>query len=135
MKAFQSVRAEMRENAISITHPYAGAARKPMHREPEEPHDEEDDEGIEPWMEIAFENLTHASETGAPFALVPCTMNGDPAVIIALARPEGPRRMHVMPLFVACQPWMKFSGPAQGGDEDEGGGADGTRSGDSPEPR
>jgi hypothetical protein len=30
-------------------------------------------------------------------------MNGEPAVVVALARPEGGRRVHVMPLFVACQ--------------------------------
>ena len=59
-------------------------------------------------MAIAFENLTHASETGEPFALLSCFMNGKPAVLIAATRNEG-RSTHVLPLFMAVQPGMHFS--------------------------
>jgi hypothetical protein len=48
-------------------------------------------------------------------------MNGKPAAVIALVRPVG-LKLHVMPLFVACQPWMEFSSPSQEGDGGEGGG-------------
>jgi hypothetical protein len=110
MKAFHSVKAEMRQACIELVSP-SSAAGQPARitrgrlRDP----DEDSDSPIEPWMEAAFHGLTHASEEDAPFALVPCFMNGEPAVIIALAKSEG-RRTHVMPLFLACQPWMKFSG-------------------------
>lgn len=143
MKAFQSIRAEMRENCVSMTRP--GATSKPPHvarrerREQREQEDGHDGSPIEPWMEAYFEALTQASETGAPFTLVPCFMNGKPAVVIALARPQG-RRIHVMPLFLACQPWMNFSGQpgesegdGDGDEQDRGTGRSGA--GDSPEPR
>jgi hypothetical protein len=104
MKAFQSIRAEMREAIIATTHPgNPVTAARPMQRQQETP--DEEDGYIEPWMEIAFRALTHASQTGEPFALVSCFMNGQPAVVIAATRDEG-ERTHILPLFVACQPGM-----------------------------
>lgn len=134
MRAFQNVRTEMRETCTEVSQPQmqdAPPARigRRQHRE----SGDAPDGAIEPWMEAAFEGLTHASETGDPFALVPCFMNGKPAAVIALARPLG-RKVHVMPLFLACQPWMKFSSAPGESGEEEGGGPDRTAA-DPPAPR
>jgi hypothetical protein len=121
MKAFQSVRAEMRESCIELTHPGAEEAEPSRHiaRVGREEMEEEDSH-IDPWMEAAFYGLTHANETGESFALISCFMNGKPAAVIALTQNDG-RRTHVMPLFLACQPWMNFASHAQheAGKEDE----------------
>jgi hypothetical protein len=130
MKAFHSVRTEMRENAMALTDP--GQPPAEVARLARGSPEGEEDSPIEWWMEGAFKGLTHASETGAPYALVPCYMNGEPAVVIALARPEG-KRIHMMPLFLACQPWMNFSGKPGDGEE-EGGGPDRTADENGPVP-
>ena len=80
MQAFQDIRIEMRESCISLTGPSA-PKRDPAriargNREQSDPANDL----IEPWMEAAFYGLTHASETDEPFALIPCSMNGEPAV-------------------------------------------------------
>jgi hypothetical protein len=114
MKAYAELKAAMRAAGESLTSPElrgsgiparvaAGESPCDADREDERhPH-------IEDWMEEAFAALVQAGEEGAPFALVPCFMNGKPAAVIAAVRPQG-RKLHVMPLFLACQPWMKFSG-------------------------
>jgi hypothetical protein len=108
MEAYRSVRDEMRANSCLVTQPATAHNAPPMRitRGPE-PSDEPETH-IEPWMEVAFEALTHASETGQPFALISCLNNGKPAALIAATRREG-RRMHVMPLFVAVDDTMRFS--------------------------
>ncbi|WP_375414985.1 hypothetical protein [uncultured Bradyrhizobium sp.] len=116
MKAFRSIRDEMREAMAASTQPTPGGTVSPMQvsRPGRRAAAEEEDDGdawrADPWMEAAFEGLTHASETGEPFALIPCTMNGNASVVIALIHRQG-RQTHVMPLFLACQPWMKFGPP------------------------
>jgi hypothetical protein len=122
MRAFRDVKDDMRQACRSATQPAPGGTQSPMQaprprRYAELESGEPDGSAIDPWIEGAFHGLTHASETGAPFALVSCRMNGEPATIIALARQQG-RQTHVMPLFLACQPWMKFSAPAEEGDDD-----------------
>ncbi len=135
MKAFHSVRAEMREACLGLTSPVPGRPGDPAQviRAEEEA---EPDTHIEPWMEVAFHCLTHASETGEPFALISCFMNGEPAVIIAAARSRG-RRTEVTPLFMAVQPWMSFSEhPSDEGDEGgEVGGGPARNASDPPAPR
>jgi hypothetical protein len=138
MKAFRDVRTEMRESCLDLARP---ATRKdhPARIARNKPHDREDSDEphphIDPWMEAAFESLIHASETGDPFALVPCFMNGKPAAIIAAVRTFG-CKVHVTPLFLACQPWMQFSeAPDEGGEEDGGGPRDRAATGSPPEPR
>ena len=133
MKAFQSVRSEMRDTCVEIGHPAAherdeGRIAR-VHRKREDDHPRP----IDPWMEIAFEGLTHASETGEPYVLVPCVMNGEPAVVIAIVQEVG-SKVHVMPLFLACQPWMTFASRATE-DGDEGGGPDRAAANDPPAPR
>lgn len=138
MKAFHNVRSEMRETCIEVSQPPtqepARLARVMRLRRGHIERDEgESGTHIDPWMEAAFHGLTHASETGEPFALVSCFMNGKPAAVIALARPVG-SKIHVMPLFLACQPWMDFGGsPESSGDE--GGGPDRAAANDPPAPR
>lgn len=112
MQAFRSLKAEMRDNAIEVTSLVMGREEAPArirrgpafdtYRDSPERHPY-----IDPWMEDAFHHLAHASEDGAPFALVPCSMNGKPAAVIAAVQQRG-SSLHVMPLFLACQPWMKF---------------------------
>jgi hypothetical protein len=133
MQAFKNVRTEMRENASVLTSPDGRSNPDGIARLTRQPDEAEDDGPIEPWMEFAFHGLTRAHETGEPYALVPCHMNGEPAVVIALARPEG-RRLHIMPLFLACQPWMNFTGRPEDGGE-EGGGPARDDPGDGPSPR
>jgi len=120
MKAFRSIRDEMRDTAAFISHPYDGSSAAPMRREPDEPDEEGLPAGIEPWMESAFELVTHASELGAPIVLAPCLMNGEPAAVICFAEQRG-GRTHVRPLFVACQESMVFTAQAR----DRGGGGGG----------
>lgn len=120
MKAFASVRAEMRHAASTVTHP--------SHGEPDTPiriacagQGDADDDGpsyIEPWMAAAFRAVTHASETDEPFALLSCFMNGKPAVIIAGMHQQG-GSTHVLPLFMAVQQGMRFSEHAPEDDEPE----------------
>jgi hypothetical protein len=128
----------MRETCIDLARPVthkAEAARIDRSKRHANEDSEERHPHIDPWMEIAFEGLIHASETGDPFALVPCFMNGKPAVIIAAMRSFG-RKVHVTPLFLACQPWMNFSeAPGEGGEEEDGGGPDRATTGSPPEPR
>jgi hypothetical protein len=104
MKAFQNIRSEMRDSAAFVTNPVQGGASQPArisHADtPQGPGT-----NIEPWMEHAFRALTHASQTGEPFALVSCFMNGQPAAVIAATRDDG-ERTHILPLFVACQAGM-----------------------------
>jgi hypothetical protein len=123
MRAFRDIKDDMRQACRSVTQPVPGGTLSPMQtrrprRYAELESGEPDGSAIDPWMEAAFDGLTHASETGDPFALVSCRMNGEPATIIALARQQG-RQTHIMPLFLACQPWMKFSGPAGEGEDDD----------------
>jgi hypothetical protein len=110
MRAFQSTRAEMRETAIRLTHPAHGKASAParVNRMMASDIEEEADSHIEPWMELAFKGLTHASETGEPFALVSCFMNGQPAALIAATHQRGDGT-YILPLFMAVQPGMKFT--------------------------
>jgi hypothetical protein len=123
MKAFHSIRSEMRATCSSLTDPARGQPAPPMTRGGTEDETDDIDTHIEPWMEVAFKGLTHASETDEPYALISCFMNGKPAALIAATHPEG-TRTHVLPLFLAVQPWMKFSGQPgeEGGDSDDGGG-------------
>jgi hypothetical protein len=106
MKAFQNIRTEMRDSAAMVTSPAQAGAAAPARisragvRGRPGSH-------IEPWMEIAFRGLTHASETGEPYALVSCFMNGRPAAVIAATHDDG-ERTHILPLFVACQPGMQI---------------------------
>jgi hypothetical protein len=130
MKAFQSVRAEMREACSGITHPATRTASAPARVVRPGP-DPEAVTHIEPWMEAAFGGLTHASETGEPFMLVSCFMNGNPAVIIAATHQRG-THTHVLPLFMAVQPGMQFT-PHEG-DGEEGGGPARDDPDDYPEP-
>jgi hypothetical protein len=136
MRALHSIRTEMRENALSFTRPFVDEPAKParvLRGMPEEKLDLE--AHIEPWMANAFKHLVHSAESGEPFALVPCFMNGEPAAVIALAQRIG-GKMHVMPLFLACQPWMDFSGqPGAEGDGGEEGGGPHRDADDSPAPR
>jgi hypothetical protein len=122
MQAFRNIRAEMRESAAFISQPYVGRPRQPMERKPETPeHDDELPPGIEPWTQSAFEELIHAGRTGAPFVLMPCLMNDEPATIIGFAYERG-GRTHVRPLFLACQPWMMFTAQAESSGDSETGG-------------
>jgi hypothetical protein len=90
MQAFRSIRDEMRQAIIGVTHPNPGPGAAPMVRGGSEPEEDDDcDTHIEPWMELAFEGLTHASETGEPFALVSCYMNSQPAALIAATHQPG----------------------------------------------
>jgi hypothetical protein len=123
MKAFRAIKDDMRHACRAVTQPVPGGTHAPMQTQRPRRYaalecGEPDGSAIEPWMEAAFHGLTHASETGDPFALVSCTMNGEPATIIALARQQG-RQTHIMPLFLACQPWMKFGAPAGEESDDE----------------
>ena len=110
MIAFHDIKAEARETAAYVTHPARAEARPPavVIRGEQPPDDTEETSHIEPWMEVSFKALTHASETGEPFALISCFMNGAPAALIAATQRLGDRT-HVLPLFMAVQPWMKFS--------------------------
>src|SRR4051812_4346256 len=99
MIAFHNIRTEMRESCVHLTNPATGKGdalriRRISRRRVEE----HDSTHIEPWMEVAFSGLTHASETGEPFALISCFMNGQPAALIAAMHREG-HRTHVLPLF------------------------------------
>jgi hypothetical protein len=127
MKAFHNIKTEMRETCLALTHPSAGEPQ-PCARIGRggggRIEDDEADTHIEPWIELAFRGLTHASETGEPFALVSCFMNGEPAALIAATHQDS-RSTHVLPLFIAVQSWMKFSGHA----EEEGEGDDGEEEG------
>ncbi|WP_234686100.1 hypothetical protein [Bradyrhizobium monzae] len=100
-----------RQRYRELTEPFEGPPRAPARvgrgREPWE-REPGADTNIEPWMELAFGGLTHASETGEPFALISCFMNGQPAAIIAATNTQG-GRTHILPLFMAVQPWMKFT--------------------------
>jgi hypothetical protein len=129
MRAFQNVRSQMRENAIHLTSPNAVPARPPAQVSHEPDMDE--DTHIEPWMELAFKGLTHASETGEPYALVSCYMNGQPAALIAATHQRGDGT-YVLPLFMAVQPGMKFTSHL--GDDEGGGDEGGGPAGLSPEP-
>lgn len=107
MRAFKSVRSEMRENAVSATHPYEGKGKRSTEQKRDTGAD--DDLGhVEPWMATAFHGLLHARETGEPYGLISCFMNGQPAAVIGLAR-EVMGRTHVLPLFLAVTAGMKFS--------------------------
>jgi hypothetical protein len=130
MKAFRSIRDEMKDTAAFISHPYAGRARRPMERQREASEADEVPHGIEPWIEAAFEELIHAGRTGAPFVLAPCLMNDEPSTIIGFAYERG-GRTHIRPLFLACQAWMMFTAQAEGnGDSDDGGGGTGVAEAD-----
>jgi hypothetical protein len=121
MIAFQDIRSEMRKNAIHLTSPdAAAAARGPAQvtRSQESDMDEDVDTHIEPWMEVAFKGLTHASETGEPYALVSCYMNGRPAALIAATHQRGDGT-YILPLFMAVQPGMQFTPHAGEEAEDE----------------
>lgn len=120
MIAFRDIKAEMRDAIAAVTAPYGGEPPPPKRitRGHAAPADDMDSP-IEPWMEAAFYGLIHAAQTDDPFALVPCLMNGEPAVIIAAMRQFG-RKTHATPLFLACQAWMNFSAPTEDG-EDGGG--------------
>jgi hypothetical protein len=63
---------------------------------------------IEPWMAEAFGALVRSAVTDAPFALMSCYMNGAPAAVIAYVQENG-THSHVLPLFMAVQPGMKFT--------------------------
>jgi hypothetical protein len=132
MRAFQSVRSEMRDTCIEIGHPAAHERDDPRVARVHRKHAADQPRPFDAWMEVAFEGLTHASETGEPYALVPCMMNGEPAAVIAIVQEVG-SKVHVLPLFLACQPWMNFSGP--GGSGEEGGGPDRAAANDPPAPR
>jgi len=142
MIALREIRSEMRENAVHLTNSHA--ATKPdapvrIVRSNERGMDEDADTHIEPWMEIAFRGLTHASETGEPYALISCFMNGKPAALIAATHREG-ARTHVLPLFMAVQPGMQFTPHADEDSSEEeegedGGGPDRTATGNPPAPR
>lgn len=138
MQAFHDIRREMRDTCLSLTRSGQPEIRPPIIRNRRDASEggRELEDHIEPWMAAAFDGLIHASETEDPFALVPCFMNGKPAAVIALARQIG-RKTHVMPLFLACQPWMRFSGQPDGDSgEDEAGGPDrAAATGDAPAPR
>lgn len=136
MRAFHDIRTEMRETCRSLTGPFEmgglGTVARVSRDASEDEHDLTDH--IEPWMAAAFEGLIHAGETDDPFALVPCFMNGKPAAVIAAIRTFG-RKVHVTPLFLACQPWMTFgSEPGESGGA-EGGGPDRAAATDPPAPR
>jgi hypothetical protein len=109
MKAFHSIRSEMRATCSSLTDPARGEPAPPMTRGGGGDDADSIDTHIEPWMEVAFKGLTHASETDEPYALISCFMNGKPAALIAATHQEG-SRTHVLPLFLAVQPWMTFRG-------------------------
>jgi hypothetical protein len=123
MIAFQDIRAEMREAMPAITMPYGGQTAPPaqVRRGRKGPARDDLDTPVERWMEAAFEGLIRCHETGEPYALVPCFMNGEPAAVIAIAQQIG-SKVHIMPLFLACQPWMNFSGPPSEDGEEDGGG-------------
>jgi hypothetical protein len=136
MRAIQSTRAEMRETAIRLTHPAHAKPSAPARVSRIAPDiEEETDTHIEPWMELAFKGLTHASETGEPFALVSCFMNGEPAALIAATHTVG-SRTHILPLFMAVQPGMHFSphGDNTGDDDSDEGKAPDRATGAPPEP-
>jgi hypothetical protein len=113
MISFREIRSEMRETAICVTHPSTAVRLPPARIIPEPEEGDEADTHIEPWMEIAFKGLTRASETGEPYALISCLMNGQPAALIAATQPQADG-MHVLPLFMAVQPGMHFT--PHGGD-------------------
>jgi hypothetical protein len=110
MIAFRDIKAEARQNAIRLTSPTETARQAParVRRSREPDIDEDADTHIEPWMEVAFNGLTHASETGEPYALVSCYMNGQPAALIAATHQRGDGT-YILPLFMAVQPGMKFT--------------------------
>jgi hypothetical protein len=112
MIAFTDIKAEMRRSCAEIGHPTVTSDRPPVRLSREDIEGRDENSPVEPWMEAAFYGLIHAAETDEPYALVPCTMNGEPAVLLALMREKG-NSTHVLPLFMAVQPWMKF-GPAPG---------------------
>jgi hypothetical protein len=124
MIAARNIKADMRHACIGVTSPVPQAAERPAvvsRRRGSGYEGEQTDTHIEPWMEAAFYGLTHASETGEPFALISCFMNGEPAALIAATHREG-NRTHVLPLFMAVQPGMQFTAhDDESGDEEEDG--------------
>jgi hypothetical protein len=114
MDKYRDLKAAMHCASAAVGHPAPdGTATSPMvrtrpsARDRRATDDEASDTFIEPWMEVAFHALSHASETGEPFALISCLVNGKPAAIIAATRQRG-NGMEVMPLFLAVQPGMTF---------------------------
>lgn len=104
MKAFHDIRAQMRDAVALLNDVQPAASGEPMQRisgmAP-------DDIEPQPWMKEAFEELVQASETGQPFLLMPCTVNGEPtAAIVYAQRLDDQNRVHVTPLFVAMTPGM-----------------------------
>jgi hypothetical protein len=119
MKAFRDIKTEMCENSASLIEARIGRTEVPARIARGSAGDDEGDSNIAQWMAASFHALTHASETGEPFALVSCFMNGQPAAIIALTRNDG-RSTHIMPLFLAVDSSMNFSRhPDQASEDDE----------------
>lgn len=116
MEAYRTIRSELRDNAASATNPYAALGKAPMQRQPgpvdEDPLLKAYDENVQSWMEEAFMELVRASQTGEPFTLLPCTVNGEPtAAIVHLSHRDDRNRFHVTPLFVAMTPGMVLIDP------------------------
>jgi hypothetical protein len=109
MEAYRSVRDEMRATCRLITQHAAAGVQPPARiMRGGSPEDDDGETYIEPWMAVAFEAITHANETGEPFALISCLNNGKPAALIAATHRQG-HRTHVLPLFVAVDGSMRFS--------------------------
>jgi hypothetical protein len=109
MEAYRTVRDEMRATCRVVTQPTDATGELPARiTRGGSPEHDDGETYIEPWMEVAFEAITHASETGEPFALISCLNNGKPAALIAATHRQG-HRTHVLPLFVAVDGSMRFS--------------------------
>ncbi|MCP1839114.1 hypothetical protein ACVIHI_007972 [Bradyrhizobium sp. USDA 4524] len=108
MRAGTATDSRLRERYRELTEPHRGPPGMPA--QIARGHDgaaPDEVSHIDPWMEVSFNALTRASETGEPFALISCFMNGQPAAVIAATHRQG-SRTQVMPLFMAVQPWMNF---------------------------
>jgi len=117
MKAFQSIKSEMLENALRMTEPSTATGAAPMQKyrtlQEGAPPPEMAASAFPRWMEAAFAYTTHAAAANAPIVLSSCLMNGKPAHVIgAVTKKNG--RPHITPLFLACQPWMKFAADPSG---------------------
>lgn len=107
MITFPDIEADMRAACTSVTLP-AIRSSNPIRITPGEPEGGATEGPIEEWMEIAFHGLTHASQTGEPYALVPCLMDGVPSALVAATRTEH-GSTYVLPLFVPAPRGSKFT--------------------------
>ncbi|MGO3933076.1 hypothetical protein [Rhodopseudomonas pseudopalustris] len=120
-----TLREEMRTNAVDVTRRRVQRSYQPLckdieeatHEAPDEqeaPPEEvdeasEEEDVFDPWIVASFGELIRSAFTDAPFALVPCRVNGEPSACIALTKGRG-RKLWVQPLFVAVTASIAVTG-------------------------